>query len=165
MNEFPRQNPWTSRGGSIYWIESHISSCILFLCLRNSLTELTHKWCTFSACHTNCELESWILIFVCSFAGRWHTVGYSQVCCLLPLRELLLDSHHTVTQSSRSFSLLSFLQRWDRTFTIFDPCSITRTSSSSNTPMTHTHNVKINGPSVTSMCFPVCPTHLLQYMQ
>lgn len=104
------------------------------------------------------KAEFWYLY---AAQSQFWQVIYSQVCCLLPLREVLLDSHHTVTQSSKSFRLRSFLQRWDRTFTIFDPCSITRTSSSSKTPTTHIHNFKINAPSVCSRCFPVCPTHLL----
>lgn len=76
--------------------------------------------------------------YVCVWEGL-----HSQVWRFLALSEVLLDSHHTVTQSSSSRKLRSFCQRGERTFTILEPCSITRTSSSSSRPVdrphTHTH--------------------------
>lgn len=75
-------------------------------------------------------------------------VEHSQLWRLLALREVLLDSHHTVTQSSSSRKPRCFCQRDERTFTMLEPCSITRTSSLSSRPVdrphtnTHTHTMK-----------------------
>lgn len=58
----------------------------------------------------------------------------SQVCWDLPLKELLVDSHHTVSPSSSSRRLRLFCQLEERTFTMLEPRIITWTSSLSWIP-------------------------------
>lgn len=130
--------------------------------------ELTYwtdpKWCTFSACHTSCELKSWILIFLCSFftqlsvhrSGRWHTVLTGLQSLALAGGFAGLTPHrHTVLQKLQFPVLLPTLG--SNLYHLWSLQHHTHIFIVQHTYDTHTHNIKINSPSVIS----VCPTHLL----
>lgn len=70
------------------------------------------------------------------------TPTYSHVCWALAFRELLVDSHHTVSPSSSKRRCRLFCHLGERTFTMLEPCIIPRTSSLSSSPWEPTHKWK-----------------------